>query len=641
MCDLLHGLTIVASGDHRALRVAARCLADLGASVYYAGSSDFDAADQLWLGTLKPLPAGADHVDLALIEHGNQLDGVGHKAAVSLTSASSQSRHAGETLDERLLAAVGGMAIAIGYPDRPPLPLPDGCLDALVGSHVASAGLAALIDRTERTEVAASDVVAWAVATNLNLYLPYAIPWHRAGRRASGSGNCYPWALFDAADGLYCLIGRTHRDWRSFIQAMGNPAWAKELRFHDPCRVGREYPEEADALVAPWVAEHTRARLNEIMIEHSFAGAPALRPEEVLALPSLMNVWRRAHDGDREIRVPRPPFKLRSTNGNSSIGSFHELLVLDLSWVWSGPAVSLALADLGATVVKVESATRPDNARMRGRPTTVATSPDAPELELAPYFHALNRGKLSVSLDLQTDAGRTLLRGLADHADVIVENLSPGVTERWGISPGELHETNPDCVFLSMRGYPDHPTTRGLRAYAPTLSSAAGIESLVAYPGEAPVGAMSVAFSDAFAASQGVLLCLAGLHARSAKCQGSAITLSQFDAAVLANGANLVAIQLGQPLDGLQPLEDSSGYVTAAQELPCSDWISSDLFREISSRWVQEMLVTPLPWRRDGELPEIGQAGPELGIDTRRLLGERLGLKPQRIHSLAASGTLR
>jgi crotonobetainyl-CoA:carnitine CoA-transferase CaiB-like acyl-CoA transferase len=89
------------------------------------------------------------------------------------------------------------------------------------------------------------------------------------------------------------------------------------------------------------------------------------------------------------------------------------LLVLDLSWVWSGPAVSVALADVGATVVKIEHASRPDNSRMRGRPTATAISTEAPPLELSCYFQALNRGKLSVALDLKSADGSGLGAGLA------------------------------------------------------------------------------------------------------------------------------------------------------------------------------------------------------------------------------------
>jgi crotonobetainyl-CoA:carnitine CoA-transferase CaiB-like acyl-CoA transferase len=634
---LLEGLVVAVLGDARPLRVAARWLGDLGARVVGRAATG-DEADDLWLGTLDPAD-DAGHVDLVLAGHGAASGRREGAVTVRYAGTGSRADDPGEALAERTLAAVGGVAVTVGDPGRPPLPLPEGCLDAMIGAHIAAAGLAALLDEVQETEVAGADVVAWAVATNMQLYLPYGLPWHRAGRRASGSGGCYPYGLFDAADGIYCLIGRTDRDWRSLLTAMGEPAWAKDTAFQDPRILGRRFPERADAHVDPWTARHSRAELTDIMARHSFPGGPVLSPDEVLAVPSIADRWRRVRHGAGVVRVPGAPFDAASSSDARSVLPLGDLLVLDLSWVWSGPAVGVGLADLGATVIKIESATRPDNTRLRGTPEVGPASPEAPPLEVTPYFHALNRGKRSVSLNLGTEDGRSLLWNLAGRADVIVENLTPGVMGRFGIAPDRLLQENPGCVFLSMPGYRGHPTTEGLRAYAPVLSAGAGIESLIGYPNEPPVGAMTFGFSDANAASAGLLLALAGLHARRARGVGSAITLSQFDAAVLANGHNIVAAQLDGPVSGLQPLDDAD-HVTAAEDLLSSPWISPDLFAKVRSRWLGEIGVARLPWRRDGELPAAGEAGPELGAHTDAVLRGRLGIDEREIERLRAGDAL-
>jgi crotonobetainyl-CoA:carnitine CoA-transferase CaiB-like acyl-CoA transferase len=636
--SLLEGLTVSVLGDARPLRVAGRWLGDLGARVVGSAGTGGDEADDLWLGTLHPVE-GAGRADLVLAEHGAVSAGREGTITVWYAGTGSRAEHARQGLSERTLAAVGGIAVAVGDPGRPPLPLPDGCMDSMIGTHIAAAGLAALLGGAQETEVSGADVVAWAVATNVHLYLPYGLPWHRAGRRASGSGGCYPYGLFDAADGIYCLIGRTDRDWRSLLMAMGDPTWAKETAFLDPRILGRRYPERADAYVDPWTARHTRAELTDIMARRGFPGGPVLTPDEVLTVPAIADRWQTVRNGDAVIRVPGSPFDVTSSDDAPPPPPLRDLVVLDLSWVWSGPAVGVGLADLGATVIKIESTTRPDNTRLRGAPEVGRVSPEAPPLERTPYFHALNRGKRSVSLDLSTEGGRGLLWSLAGRADVIVENLTPGVMGRFGIAPDRLLQANPGCVFLSMPGYRGHPTTQGLRAYAPVLSGGAGIESLIAYPDEPPVGAMTFGFSDANAASAGLLLALAGLHARRARGAGSAITLSQFDAAVLANGHNIVAAQLDAPASGLQPLEDAD-HVTAAEDLASSPWISPDLFAKVRSRWLGEIGVARLPWRRDGELPVAGEAGPELGAHTDAVLGGRLGLEENEIEQLRAEGAL-
>jgi crotonobetainyl-CoA:carnitine CoA-transferase CaiB-like acyl-CoA transferase len=638
--SLLEGLKVEVDGEARPLHVAARWLADLGATVTSFRPSSHDPTDEAWLGTLDPPGDERGPADLLLLERGVQSSSPEARTTVVYSGTGSRAGHARQQLNDRSLAAVGGVAVAIGDPDRAPLPLPDGCLDAMVGTHLAAAGLAALLSDTKETEVAGVDVVAWAVATNLQLYLPYGLPWYRAGRRASGSGGCYPYGLFDAADGLYCLIGRTDRDWISLRAAMGEPAWADTPEFRDPRVLGRRYPWKADAGVDAWTRTHTRADLTDILVRHAFPGGPVLRPEEVIQLPSVADRWRQISPDGRQLLAPGPPFDVAGTSAVHSEKALRDLFVLDLSWVWSGPAVGVALADLGATVVKVESATRPDNTRLRGRPETFPIDPSTPALEVTPYFHGVNRGKRSVSLNLATEGGRSILWKLATQADVIVENLTPGVMARFGIAPDRLLETNPGCVFLSMPGYGGHPSTAGLRAYAPVLSAGAGIESLVAYPGEAPVGAMTFGFSDANAASAGLVLALAGLFARRTGGGGSAITLSQFEAAVFANGHNLLAAQLGEIGRGLEPIGATEAAIVRAEDLGASPWVSADLLARVRSPWLGEISVARLPWRQDGEFPAASDPGPAIGAHTDEVLRDRLSLEGAEIAALRSNGSL-
>jgi crotonobetainyl-CoA:carnitine CoA-transferase CaiB-like acyl-CoA transferase len=612
---LLEGLTVAVAGSARPLRFAARCLADLGAEVV-ATTSPGDAIDDAWLGTHPPLPGGGSF-DVLLAERGAGTGSLAARATVRFIPVGSEAEHSAEPLDERGLTAAGGIAVAVGDPERPPLPLPEGVVDSFVGTHLAAAAIAVLLDGVAETEVGGIDAVASLVGVNQHIYLPYGAPWRRDGRRASGGGGAYPYTLYEAADGLFCMIGRTERDWRALLAAMGDPEWGSEERFRDPRLVGRHQAVAADERIGAWTAGLTRAELRQKLGAVDFACASVLRPEEVLELPALRERWRRL-DGDDAPIAPGVPCDVETAPAPAPEPG-RRPLVLDLAWVWSGPAVSVGLADLGCEVVKVESRTRPDNTRLRGAPVGFEPPPGTSPLELSRYFNALNRGKCSVELDLKTEAGKARLRELADRADVIVENLSAGVMDRWGVSPAAVHETNPGCVFVSMRGYRAHPSTDGLRAYAPALSSAAGMEHPIAYPGEAPLGMMTVAFSDGLAAATGLMLSLAGLWNRARGGGGAAIELSQHEAAILANGRNIVASQLGGTGDGLEPLGDDAPLVEA-EELPRSPWISPDLFGEVVSPHLGPVSVSRLPWRRDGHFPELGGPGPELGADTVDLL---------------------
>src|ERR1700683_3706458 len=92
--------------------------------------------------------------------------------------------------------------------------------------------------------------------------------------------------------------------------------------------------------------------------------------------------------------------------------------VLDLSRVLAGPFCSMNLCDMGAEVIKVELPNRGDDSR--GFPPMIPGSTDSG------YFYSVNRGKLSVTLDLRTADGAAILLDLVRHADVVVENFAPG-----------------------------------------------------------------------------------------------------------------------------------------------------------------------------------------------------------------------
>jgi crotonobetainyl-CoA:carnitine CoA-transferase CaiB-like acyl-CoA transferase len=636
---LLKDTTVGVCGGSRPLHIAARWLADLGADTYAVGDFAAEPADLEWLGPLSALPAGAK-LDVLLTRADAARPAAPAAVRVALSGSGATAPDPRLDLSEAEANAAGGIAVAIGNPDMDPLPLPNGALDSLVGAHVAAAAVAALIDGSSETELAATDVAAWLVATNIRMYQPYGARWLRDGRRASGSGGCYPYGLFEAEDGLFCLIGRGPEHWAALTEMVGAPALREDERFRDPRLIARTSPAAADALISPWIAKHSRQELTDLMIAAKFPGGPVQTCAEVLALDSFAGRWRRFGAAGSAVAPDRPYTTIESAAVTPEPKPLEGLRVLDLAWVWSGPAASVALGDLGAHVVKVESASRPDNTRLRGASIVRPPAPDAPPLEVTEYFHAVNRGKQSVALDLKTDAGREMLRRLADQADVIIENLSPGVMARWGIAPEAVLEANPSCTFISMRGFGEHASLRELRAYAPVLTSVAGVEELIRYTGQASIGGMTVGFSDALAASHALLLALAGARSAAKRGHGAAITLSQFEGAVTANGRNLVDAQHGGATPPA-PLGDRLGYVVAGEDLAHSPWVSSDLFTTVSSRWLEPVPVCKLPWRRDGAFPAVRGGAPELGSDTRQVLGDWLGVDAAGIEQLVASGAHR
>jgi CoA:oxalate CoA-transferase len=122
------------------------------------------------------------------------------------------------------------------------------------------------------------------------------------------------------------------------------------------------------------------------------------------------------------------------------MGALSGIKVLDLSIIVQGPQAAAMLADLGAEVIKVELPGAGDLARW------ITISPDD---QRSAYFYALNRGKRSVTLDLRTPGGKRAVLRLAETADVVVSNFSPGTLERWGLGYEELSAVNPRIVFAT------------------------------------------------------------------------------------------------------------------------------------------------------------------------------------------------
>jgi crotonobetainyl-CoA:carnitine CoA-transferase CaiB-like acyl-CoA transferase len=202
--------------------------------------------------------------------------------------------------------------------------------------------------------------------------------------------------------------------------------------------------------------------------------------------------------------------------------------VLDFGWVWAGPLVTSALADLGAEVIKIEHAARLDNARLRGRAAAWADLP-YPSIELVPYFHTLNRGKKSVTINLKDERGVSLIKSLVAVSDVLVENLSRGALARAGLGYEDLRTVNERLVYLSISAAGEDGPLSDMRAYAPVTSSFAGLENLIGYPGERPTGMMTYGIADGNAGSHALVAVLAGLVAQRRTGKGVFIDVSQLE----------------------------------------------------------------------------------------------------------------
>lgn len=122
------------------------------------------------------------------------------------------------------------------------------------------------------------------------------------------------------------------------------------------------------------------------------------------------------------------------------------LLVLDLSQFLAGPYASLRLQDLGARVIKIE---RPDGGDLSRRLYLSDTMVDGEST----IFHAINRGKESLALNLKDADDLAALKTLIGKADVLIQNFRPGVIERLGLGYDDVRRFAPHIVYASVSGY--------------------------------------------------------------------------------------------------------------------------------------------------------------------------------------------
>lgn len=211
----------------------------------------------------------------------------------------------------------------------------------------------------------------------------------------------------------------------------------------------------------------------------------------------------------------------------STDGPLAGVRVVDLSWVLAGPVVGRLMADAGADVIKVESRQRMDNTRL-GRALPSAEEGAEPT-DRVPLFHALNAGKRSVAVDLRSPGAADVVKRLVAVSDVVVENFAPGVLDRLGLGYESLRAVNPTVILLSMSGTGQQGPLSDVPAYAPTVSSLAGLESLVGYPGEPPVGMIGANFADSLGGLYGFHAVLVALWARDGLGVGQHIDYSEMD----------------------------------------------------------------------------------------------------------------
>jgi crotonobetainyl-CoA:carnitine CoA-transferase CaiB-like acyl-CoA transferase len=231
--------------------------------------------------------------------------------------------------------------------------------------------------------------------------------------------------------------------------------------------------------------------------------------------------------------------------------------VLDLTRLLPGPFCSLLLADFGADVIKVEDT---------GMGDYVRADP--------PAFHALNRGKRAVGIDLKNPRGRDAFLHLSSRADVVLESFRPGVMDRLGVGYERLRQDNPRLVYCAITGYGQDGPYAQRAGHDMNYLALTGLLDMTGAPDGPPVQAAGQIADLGGGALMGAFGILAALRERDASGEGQFVDISMKDGALswLAMDAARVLAGGEAPGRGRAPL---AGGLICYRPYRCADgWVT-------------------------------------------------------------------
>ncbi|MDE2744627.1 MAG: CoA transferase [Chloroflexota bacterium] len=456
--------------------------------------------------------------------------------------------------------ALGGVAATSGDVDTPPLKLYGDQYAFVAGTYAAIGALAALRHAREMGE---GQIVRLSVHEALGTILEHVLMWawhHEQVPFADGPvlprrgslhwSNAY--VVMQALGGSIMITPTP--DFSRQVAWLVEEGLGMELldeRFSDPANVA-EMIQLTMQTLRDWVSgKEVESFFHEAQARHHPYGWVMTTPE-VAANPQLeaRSWWTPYPVGDATVPGPGAPYHFSETpwkiansdsppaergemsrrdrgrlphSGRATTGPLEGIRILDFTHVLAGPFATRVLGDMGADVVKIMSETR----------VSLAGGPDSP-------YHALwNRNKRVLQLDLARDEAREIARDLALQADVVIDNFSVGVLDRWGIGYDAVSPDNPGVVYIGMSGMGTTGPWSNYVTYAPTVHALAGLTYLTGVAGRNDIG-IGFSYNDHMAGLHGAVAVLAALEARRSMGQGQRIDMSQFEVGVNFSGPALL-----------------------------------------------------------------------------------------------------
>lgn len=514
------------------------------------------------------------------------------------------------------ISAACGSAWLNGDPDRPPLRAgapqfwrhagAEAAVQTLLALHHAAttghgqlvdvsaqlAGIRTLMNATGFPPIAGKDI------SRSGPYNPFSpVPFRMVVATADGHVTIHPAAGKVGGPGMNHLLAEAAQEVE--LPPILEGLDYVEFDFEDvlankagPNGGAAEIFEALGATLAAYLGRHTKAELYQAALDHRLLLAPVntirdLRADEQLAARgyfvdvehddrppvSYPGPWARLSATPLKpfTRAPRPgehtaavraepartpaapPLTIdpqTATGTEEPAQIFEGLKVWDMSWVGVGPMTGRYLADHGATVVRLDHSKRPDVLRLA--PPFIGGSP---HLNGSQFYADFNASKLSLGLDITTEAGRDVVRKMAEWADVVLESFTPQALRSLDLDYRHLSAINPSLVMLSTCMQGQTGPRADYRGFGNLMASMTGFYEVTGWPDRDPqmvFGAYTDFISQRFCGTA----VLAALDHRRRTGQGQHIDVSQMEAGLQFLGPELLDYELNGRVAGRQGNDD-------------------------------------------------------------------------------------
>ena len=477
----------------------------------------------------------------------------------------------GWRLEPLTAQAAGGTLHASGFPELPPCWFPGFLGHDCASVYGLIGAVTAVVDRRrhgrgQTVEVSVQEATLagtnpWSVAVHdylkINPFLP-------AEGRRNADGFYY---VLPAADGWVRFVVGNDKQWRGAVRLAGDPEALISPEWLDPL-FRRMNADVARLVMADALRDRTRAELFEearkvgatmgvIHLPTEYVDHEQPRSREVFAKGELPGVVGAP--------VVRPPMGFSATPGRATADPARPVAgdpwpvrdgrpptrdarglvlegvrVVEFGMAAVGPEASLVLSEQGADVIKIESRTHLDVLRLAG----------FDRVNCAFAFNVECRGRRSVTLNLDTEAGRRLAFELCARADVVVENYRGGVLDSMGLGYEAVKKANPRVIYASSQGYGRTGPLGEMAAYGPLNLGFVGLHHLWNHPDAPYPCGTSLNHPDHVAGKFMAAGVIAALDHRDRTGEGQRIDMAQTEfAAYLSGEVYIDAWRLGADPD--------------------------------------------------------------------------------------------